>query len=112
VRNEYRRRMRHRLESLEQLQADGAGGTMGGWQPADERGADPAALAAERELRRQIRAAVQTLPDAQRTAVILCRYEGWAHEDIAQVLRCSVSAVKSLLYRARVALKEQLRGHY
>jgi len=110
VLNEHRRRARRRTESLEQLQQPGEDSA--GWQPADERSPDPARAAAERELRRKIRAAVEALPDAQRTAVILCRYEGLALEEIARVLRCSVPAVKSLLHRARVTLKEQLRGQY
>jgi RNA polymerase sigma-70 factor (ECF subfamily) len=112
VLNERRRRARHRAESLEQLQQPAEDGEGTGWQPADERAQDPAAVAGERELRRKIRAAIQKLPDEQRTAVILCRYEEVSYEEIGRVLGCSVAAVKSMLHRARVVLKERLSGHY
>ena len=109
--NEHRRRSRHRSESLEALQEprepDGAG-----WQAEDTSARDPAQEAVERELQEKIREAIQELPEAQRTAVILCRYEGLAYEEIAKVLGCSVSATKSLLHRARLTLKEKLRGCY
>ena len=102
--NEHRRRSRHQAESLD---ADESGLRL-----ADARAADPASAVAERELQERIEAAIQELPEAQRVAVILCRFEGLAYEEIAQVLGCSVSAVKSLLHRARQTLKEQLRGFY
>src|ERR1043166_8755970 len=102
--NEHRRRARHAAESLE--------GDETGRQFPDPRVNDPAHEAAERELQARIQAAIQQLPEAQRTAVILCRFEGLAYEEIAHVLGCSVSAVKSLLHRARETLKEQLRGWY
>ena len=112
VLNEHRRRSRHAAESIEAMSELREGEEGGGWQFADSRAADPGRAAAERELRERIQEAIQRLPDAQRTAVILCRFEGLAYEEIAQVLKCSVPAVKSLLHRAREALKEQLRGYY
>jgi RNA polymerase sigma-70 factor (ECF subfamily) len=109
--NEHRRRARHAAESLEALEQP-ADTEDAGVQLADARATDPARAAAERELQERIRAAIQRLPEAQRTAVILCRFEGLAYEEIAAVLGCSVSAVKSLLHRARQTLKEDLRGFY
>jgi RNA polymerase sigma-70 factor, ECF subfamily len=109
--NEHRRRNRHPSESLDALQeprdADSAG-----WQAPDTTTSDPAQTAVERELQEKIAEAVRELPEAQRTAVVLCRYEGLSYEEIAQVLGCSVSATKSLLHRARLTLKERLRGYY
>jgi len=109
--NERRRRGRHAAESLEAMarQDDEA---VAGLQLADERAPNPAREVAERELQERIQKAIEQLPEAQRTAVILCRFEGLAYEEIAEVLGCSVSAVKSLLHRARQTLKEQLRGCY
>lgn len=107
--NEYRRRSRHAKKSLDALTAPGAQGEPG-MAFADKETIDPAQVATRRELEQQIRAAVERLPAQQRSAVILCRYEGWAYEDIAATLKCSVGAVKSLLHRARVTLKEELRG--
>jgi RNA polymerase sigma-70 factor (ECF subfamily) len=109
--NEHRRRARHAAESLDALEQP-ADAENAGVQLADSRAKDPAGAAAERELQERIQAAIQGLPEAQRTAVILCRFEGLAYEEIAEVLKCSVSAVKSLLHRARQTLKEELRGLY
>lgn len=102
--NEHRRRARRSAESLDALNE--------GAQLPDAGAVDPSREAAERELQQRIHAAIQQLPEAQRTAVILCRFEGLAYEEIANVLGCSVSAVKSLLHRARQTLKEKLRGCY
>jgi len=109
--NEHRRRARHAAESLEAL-AEPGNPEAAGVQLADSTAADPAQEAAHRELQERIREMIGRLPDPQRTAVILCRYEGLSYEEIAQVLRCSVSAVKSLLHRARQTLKDELRGYY
>ena len=111
IRNEYRRRGRHAAESLEAL-TQPATSDEPGVQFADPRATNPAQEVVERELQEKIRAAIQCLPEAQRTAVILCRFEGLAYEEIATVLGGSVASVKSLLHRARETLKEKLRGCY
>ena len=111
IRNEYRRRARHAAESFDALTQPGETGEPGA-QLADPRATDPSRQIVERELQEKIQTAIQLLPAAQRTAVILCRFEGLPYEEIAAVLDCSVSAVKSLLHRARETLKEQLRGYY
>jgi RNA polymerase sigma-70 factor (ECF subfamily) len=109
--NEHRRRSRHAAESLEALQ-DPADTESAGWQAPDTTSPNPAQEVVENELKKKIMEAVEELPETQRTAVILCRYEGLSYEEIAQVLGCSVSATKSLLHRARLTLKEKLRGYY
>jgi RNA polymerase sigma-70 factor, ECF subfamily len=109
--NEHRRRSRHAAESLEALQ-NPADTESAGWQAADTTAPDPAQEVVENELKAKIMEAVKELPEAQRTAVILCRYEGLSYEEIAKVLGCTVSATKSLLHRARLTLKEKLRGYY
>jgi RNA polymerase sigma-70 factor, ECF subfamily len=109
--NEHRRRSRHAAESLEALQ-NPPHGEGGGWEAADATTPDPSHEVIERELQDKIMEVIQQLPEAQRTAVILCRYEGLSYEEIAEILGCSVSATKSLLHRARLTLKEKLRGCY
>ena len=111
IRNEYRRRSRHAAESLDAMTQPGEAGEPGA-QLADSHAIDPSQQVVERELQEKIQAAIQTLPEAQRTAVILCRFEGLPYEEIAEVLDCTVSAVKSLLHRARETLKEKLDGCY
>lgn len=63
---------------------------------------------AKRELQDIVRRAIESLPENQRMAVILRRYEDLSYEDIAKTMNCSVSAVKSLLNRAKEMLKEKL----
>lgn len=111
IRNEYRRRQRHRAESLDALQDPSASGQPAR-EAADPKTPDPAATAANRELQERIEQAIAKLPEPQRMAVILCRFEGLSYEEIAEILKVSVSATKSLLHRARENLKEQLRGFY
>jgi len=109
--NEHRRRARHAAESLEAL-AEPEDAEQAGRQIADASAADPAQEVARRELQEKIQEAIGRLSGPQRTAVILCRHEGVSYEEIAQVLHCSVSAVKSLLHRARQTLKDELKGYH
>jgi RNA polymerase sigma-70 factor (ECF subfamily) len=63
------------------------------------------------ELRQIIDQAISSLPEKQRLAVILRRYERMPYEEIAETLGISVPAVKSQLFRARTALRDSL-GRY
>ncbi len=63
------------------------------------------------ELQRAVDDAIAKLPDTQRMAVVLRRYEQLSYEEIADVLKLSVSAVKSLLFRARTTLRESLSAY-
>lgn len=71
----------------------------------------PDAELLQAELQRAVDAAIAELPEAQRMAVVLRRYEQMPYEEIAEVLKLSLSAVKSLLFRARATLRESLRNH-
>lgn len=68
----------------------------------------PAAEVAAGELGRAIDAALAELPEEQRAAMILRRYEEMPYEEIAAVLGTTVPAVKSLLFRARERLRVKL----
>lgn len=63
------------------------------------------------ELREAVDQAIAALPETQRMAVVLRRYEQLPYEDIATVLNLSVPAVKSLLFRARTTLRESLAAY-
>ncbi len=63
------------------------------------------------ELEKAIDDAVAALPEKQRLAVILRRYEEMPYEEIGKVLGITVPAVKSLLFRARTQLKESLKEY-
>ncbi len=68
-------------------------------------------LLLEKERSRQISEALQSLPDNQRMALILKRYDDLSYQEIAQILGCSVSAVESLLVRAKRSLQEKLKNY-
>ncbi|MCY2925778.1 MAG: sigma-70 family RNA polymerase sigma factor [Planctomycetota bacterium] len=60
-----------------------------------------------------VRAAIEALPERQRLVVILHRFQGLSHREVAQVTGWSHSAVESLLTRAYVTLRERLeRGGF
>jgi RNA polymerase sigma-70 factor (ECF subfamily) len=103
--NELRRRKRHALVPLQT-------GTEGEeLQLKDERGATPDESLLEDELRQAVDAAIAQLPETQRMALVLRRYQELSYDEIADVLHQSVPAVKSLLFRARTELRERLRSY-
>ena len=68
----------------------------------------PDASLLETELQRTIEQAILQLPETQRMALVLRRYEQLSYEQIAEVLDLSVPAVKSVLFRARSELRSRL----
>ncbi len=62
------------------------------------------------ERMRQIREHVLALPERQRVAVLMHKYEGMDYRQIGDVLKLSESATKSLLFRAYQTLREKLKG--
>lgn len=74
--------------------------------PARDMQADHALI--ERDRAALIRRAVDSLPEKQRAAVLLHKYEDMDYSEIAKVLDCSESALKSLLFRAYETLRIEL----
>ena len=70
--------------------------------------ADPATEFLQKETEAQVRAAINDLSAKQKIAVILRRYEGFTYAEIASTLDVTEKAVKSLLSRAKVNLKNAL----
>ena len=60
----------------------------------------------EREL--IIQQKINCLPENQRLSLILVTYQGMSYEEIAEIIGCSVSAVKSLIHRSRQNMKKLL----
>ena len=56
----------------------------------------------------EVRHAIETLPAKQRAAVLMHKYQEMEYSQIARVLSCSESAVKSLLFRAYETLRARL----
>jgi RNA polymerase sigma-70 factor, ECF subfamily len=78
--------------------------------------ADQAGTIAERLVEREsetefqhfVRSAVSSLPERQRAAVFMHKYEGLEYAQIADALDCNVSTVKSILWRAYTTLRVRL----
>jgi RNA polymerase sigma-70 factor (ECF subfamily) len=62
----------------------------------------------ERDRADYIRKVISELPEKQRVAVLLHKYEEMDYAEIARILECSESALKSLLFRAYETLRVQL----
>lgn len=73
--------------------------------PSDEA---PDREAQAQELQEAVDAAIRELPENQRMALLLHRFEGLPHEEIAEILKTTVPATKSLIFRAREALRIKL----
>lgn len=107
--NECRRRSRRPTVSLDAPWPGDDDGTSRDVTDAAATPADAAALQAE--LEDAIERAITALPEQQRLAVSLRKYEDLPYEEIAAVMGTSVSSVKSLLFRARTQLRESLRDY-
>lgn len=87
-------------------------------EPDEETGttldvSDPSLNAEQMILRKErleaIKKHVMALPEKQRAAVLMHKYQGMDYREIAAVLKLSESATKSLLFRAYEALRERLK---
>jgi len=74
----------------------------------DQRQIPPDKLMEREELQEIVRRTINSLPEKERTAVILRRYEDLSYGEIAKVLGCSTKAVKSCLHRALKKIKIKL----
>jgi RNA polymerase sigma-70 factor, ECF subfamily len=90
------------------LEAGGEGLGEGAFDVASTDVETPSSRLERRELESKIREALDALPEAQRAAVLLRRFDELSYEQIAEVMETTVPAVKSLLSRARQSLKSSL----
>ncbi len=65
-------------------------------------------LVARRQLSQRVATAMRTLPEEQRTAVILKEYHGLTFQEIAEMQGCPLSTVKTRLYQGLSVLRKQL----
>ena len=75
-------------------------------EPTAPASASPQAQLEGRDLSTALGAALSALPSKQRAAFIMVRVEGMRHDEVAEALDSSVSAVKSLVHRALSALRK------
>jgi RNA polymerase sigma-70 factor (ECF subfamily) len=71
-------------------------------------GDSPFDYAAQAEVRERVEAALHEVPEAFRTVVVLREIEGFAYEEIAEILQVNLGTVKSRLTRGRAVLRDLL----
>jgi len=74
----------------------------------DDNSMAPVRLAENRELRQVLVDAVSRLRQDYREVIVLRDYQGFSYNEMAEILGCSLQAVKSRLFRARSVLRERL----
>ena len=107
--NELRTRRRKHWLPRSTVEGDNLG--EGGLRPQGSGPADPVEALLKQERIRAVRDAVGRLPERQRAALWLQRFEGWDLEQVGAALGLSIPAVKSLLHRARASLARELNGY-
>ncbi|HKB10963.1 MAG TPA: sigma-70 family RNA polymerase sigma factor [Vicinamibacterales bacterium] len=65
-------------------------------------------LVARKDLSRAVEKAMALLPDEQRTAIVLKEYHGLTFQEIAELLGCPLSTVKTRLYQGLTVLRREL----
>ncbi len=114
--NARRSRSRRREVSLSVSDGSSSGGNQLDQLAQAASGLMPARQLDKAEMRDVVRMAIEGLNDRQRMAVLLSKFEDMSYADIAATMDMSPEAIKSLLSRARLNLKEVLepyleRGH-
>lgn len=73
--------------------------------------ATPERLLARDELQQAVINAVNTLSEDLRTSIILREVAGLSYDEIASIMQCPVGTVRSRIFRARVAVDEQIKPY-
>ncbi|ACF45466.1 RNA polymerase, sigma-24 subunit, ECF subfamily [Prosthecochloris aestuarii DSM 271] len=72
----------------------------------------PSDLCLEQERVKVLQNALDSLPDNQKTAFLLSKSDGYSNQEIADIMQTSVSAIESLIHRAKKNLQKKLEKHY
>jgi len=74
------------------------------------RGENAVELLSKAQVRETVIRAVNRLPENMRMAVILSKYHGLQYEEIADIMGCTVNAIKLRVHRAKAILAKELHG--
>lgn len=97
-----RRKRKKRITSIgKMLHLDDVAGFIGGGSPADK-------SIHEIERMKEVEQALNKLPDNQRVAFTLSRIEGYSNSEIADIMKTTIIAVESLIYRAKKNITTEL----
>jgi RNA polymerase sigma-70 factor (ECF subfamily) len=108
--NALRTKQRRPAVPLE-LNESGPVGPKSAEQHAREAASQPAARVQQQELAEVVRRAIEGLNERQRVAVVLHKFEDMNYAEIAEVMGLTTKAVKSLLSRARMNLRNVLQAY-
>lgn len=75
----------------------------------DLKSSDAYDLIFRREIGGAIAEALKSLPERERTSIILCKYQELPYEEVADIIGCTVGAVKAYVHRGRMKLIQKLR---
>ena len=106
--NELRTRRRKHWVARSTLEGDL---TDGEWKPHGEHSEDPSSDILRDERILAVQEAIGRLPERQRLAIWLQRFEGWELQEVGEALGLTIPAVKSLLHRARASLGKELETY-
>lgn len=57
------------------------------------------------------RKALNTLPENQRTAFTLCKFEEFSYQEISEIMKLSLSSIESLIHRAKDNMQKKLKAY-
>ena len=72
-------------------------------------GETPESIMASKQIAGAVNAAIETLSEDLRQAIVLREIEGLSYEEIAEAMSCPIGTVRSRIFRAREAIAERLR---
>jgi RNA polymerase sigma-70 factor, ECF subfamily len=104
--DERKRKKAHPMQSLDEYASQEE--QREGMQVEDP-GPTPEDIVTAKERQRILVAAIQSLPEYQRTMIVLYHLEQKSYEEIAEIMNLPLGTVKSRLNRARLGLKEKLQ---
>ena len=105
LRRQKRRNIFNQVKSFIQISHEGTNSISKDPPSLDTRNED-------NEKRQILDTAVNSLPENQKIAFILSKYEEMAYKDIAEIMNLSVSSVESLLHRAKLTLQKKLVNYF
>ena len=104
-----RRRKRLQVVSLnQQLDCAGQDGQELGAVAVADSSCEPSQEAVRAEQAEQVRQAIESLPERQKATLVLAYYQQLTYREVAEVLGCSLGAVKTHMYRALRTLAQRL----
>jgi len=80
--------------------------------PSDSEPLETKSALEENERREILNKAIQSLPENQKIAFILSKYEELSYKEIAEIMNLSLSSVESVIHRAKLNLQKRLSAHF